>query len=98
MQCISVRVAMIQSHFRSIEQQGVTSGVRFALGHGGIDIGTVIQQEVEPRTLIVWVITKIPVHENDRSAELITSIRISAGLEHALQKGSRPMYGIAHCK
>ena len=42
MQRIRVRVAMIKSHFRAIEQQGITSGVRFALGHRRIDIGTVI--------------------------------------------------------
>jgi hypothetical protein len=61
MQRIRVCVAMIKSHFRAIEQQGITSGVRFPLGHRRIDIGTVIQQQLEPSTLIVWVITKIPV-------------------------------------
>src|SRR5215831_3400307 len=33
MQRIRVRVAMIKSHLRAIEQQRITSGVRFALRH-----------------------------------------------------------------
>jgi hypothetical protein len=53
MQCICVCIAMIESHFCAIQQQGIASGVGFALRHRRIDVGTVIQQQVEPRALII---------------------------------------------
>jgi hypothetical protein len=50
---IRVRVAMLESHFRAIEQQGITCRFRFALGHRRIDVRAVFQQQLEPRTLIL---------------------------------------------
>jgi len=87
-QRIRVRVAMIRSHFRAIlEQQGITGRFRFALGGiAELMSRAMFQQQLEARTLIAWVITQIPVHENDRSTELIVSIRISAGPRGMLRR------------
>ena len=96
MQRIRVRVVVIRSHFRAIEQYGMAGEFGFGFGHRGIDVGAAIEEQIELRLLILWVITQVPDHENNRPAELIASLRISAGVEHAAQKGSISMHSVAH--
>src|SRR5205823_4044147 len=81
-QRIGISELVVESHFRAVKQQRVTRRIRSILRHRGIDIGTVVEEQIKSRSRLIRVVTQIPVLENHWLTELIASVRISTRLQH----------------